>query len=65
MMELYFYTICLENNMISRESQYDQIFDEFYSIKTYVGDFQAFDFLNNKVKELKDTGKSTYTKSFF
>jgi hypothetical protein len=35
------------------------------TIKKYFDIFQAFDFLNNKRKQLADTGSKNYTKSFF
>jgi hypothetical protein len=65
MLKIYVYTICCENNMISSDNQFEQLFSEMMTIKKYFDIFQAFDFLNNKRKQLADTGSKNYTKSFF
>ena len=65
MLKIYTYTMCCENNMISTQNQFEQLFSEMLSIKKYFNDFEAFDFLNNKRKELSNTGTNTFTKSFF
>ena len=65
MLKIYTYTICCENNMISNDNQFEQLFAEMITIKKYFNDFEAFDFLNNKRKELSNTGNGTYTKTFF
>ena len=65
MLKIYAYTICCENNMISTQTQFETLFAEMMTIKRYFNDFEAFDFLNNKRKELSNTGTNTFTKSFF
>jgi len=65
LMKLYFYTKVRENNIISSESQFEQMFNEIINIKTYQNNFFAFDFINEKCKTLKDTGDIKYTRTFF
>lgn len=64
-LELYFYIKCKENNIISNENQFNQMFGEISIINKYSGNIAVFDFINNKCKEMKDTGDKKYTRKFF
>jgi len=65
LMRLYFYIKVKENNIISSDSQFDQMFGEIMTINRYSGNIAAFDFINNKCKMGRDSGDIKYTKTFF
>jgi hypothetical protein len=64
LMKLYFYIKIKENNCISSDSQFEQLFNEVSTVNNYNGNFAAFDFINNKCKFMKNTGDAKYTKTF-
>jgi len=64
LMKLYFYTKMRENNCISSDSQFEQLFTEVSVINKYSGNFAAFDFINNKCKLMRDSGDLKYVKTF-
>ena len=65
LIKLYFYIKTKENNIISSESQFQQMVQEILTINKYSGNIAAFDFINNKCKHLKDTGDIKYTRTFY
>lgn len=64
LLKLYFYIKVKENNIISSESQFEQMFSEILTINRYSGNIAAFDFINSKCKSGRDTGDTKYTKTF-
>jgi len=65
LMKLYFYIKVKENNIISSDSQFEQMFGEIFTINRFSGNIAAFDFINNKCKTLRDMGDKKYTRTLF
>lgn len=64
-MKLYFYTKIKENNMITTDSQFEQLFEEIMVVNKYNGNIAAFDYINEKCKNMRNNGNIKYTKTFF
>jgi hypothetical protein len=64
LLKLYFYIKVKENNIISSDSQFEQMFSEILTINRYNGNIAVFDFINNKCKSARDTGDIKYTRTF-
>lgn len=64
-LKLYFYTKVKENNIIKTDSEFDQLFGEISVVNKYSGNIAAFDYINEKCKNMKDSGNIEYTRTFF
>jgi hypothetical protein len=65
LMEIFFYTKCVENNLVSTESEFQQYLSEINTINKYYNRAEAFEYINKICATRKNKGDLKFRRTFY
>lgn len=65
LMEIFFYTKCVENNLVSTESEFQQYLSEINTINKFKDKAEAFEHINKLCSMRKNKGDSKFRRTFY